>query len=317
MHYLIIDKRQRVETGNEDKIATANLRLIEELDKKSIPYTLVYNDELEFEFINGETLIKAKGEDIRKYSHILLRGHMLHDEREYHFKRYIIDYIDQHNAANPENKIQIQNSEAIKRFPYYNKIALALFCSQHNIPYFNTYFRTDGKYLEKRDVLNEYPLIMKEYAGANRVEIMDGEEKIKKNVFKIDNQDGYQQEYLKDLDHSRFFIQGFSDSGKDMRIFVKLGKVIGGWQREATEGFMTVKEGNYTMYNDPAPEIKETAEKVAQLLSADFMAVDFMYMNDKPLLQEISYHPGFKAYETKIEGEPVNIAEAIITAFKD
>jgi len=41
-------------------------------------------------------------------------------------------------------------------------------------------------------------------------------------------------------------------------------------------------------------------------------------MEDKDgnmLLQEISLHPGFKAYETKIEGKPVNIAEAIITAF--
>jgi hypothetical protein len=143
MHYLILDKRQRVEIGNEDKIATANLRLIEELDKKGIPYSLAYNDELEFEFLNGETLIKVKKADIRKYSHILLRGHALHDEREYHFKRYIIDYIDQYNIDNPTQKILVQNSEAIKRFPYYNKIALAMFCSKNNIPYFNTYFRTD------------------------------------------------------------------------------------------------------------------------------------------------------------------------------
>jgi len=317
MNYLIIDKRQRVETGNEDKIATANLRLMEELDKKGIPHSLAYNDELEFQFIDGETVIKAKGEDVRKYTHILFRGHALHNEMEYQFKRYIVDYIDEHNRKNPNEKVLIQNSEAMKRFPYYNKIALALFCSINDIPYFNTYFRTDGNYLAHRDILEAFPLIIKEYAGANRVEIIDGKEKIKKNVFKISNEDDYRQEYLKDLDHSRFFIQEFSDSGKDMRIFVKLGKVIGGWKREAVDGFMTVKDGNYTMYNEPEKEIKEFAENVAQKLSADFVAVDIMYMGDKPLLQEISYHPGFKAYETKIEGEPVNIAEAIVTAFKE
>ncbi len=38
-------------------------------------------------------------------------------------------------------------------------------------------------------------------------------------------------------------------------------------------------------------------------------------MHGFPCIQEISLHPGYKAYETKIEGEPVNIAEAIITAF--
>lgn len=317
MRYLIIDKRQRVETGNEDRIATTNIRLIEELDKKNIPHTLAYIDELEFEFLDGETLIKVKGEDIRKYSHILLRGHALHNDMEYQFKRYIIDYIDQHNAANLENKILIQNSEAIKKFPYYNKIALALLCSQHNIPYFNTYFRTDGNYSAHREILNAFPLIMKEYAGANRIEVIDGKEKIKKNVFKIIHEDGYRQENLKDLDHSRFFIQEFSNSGKDIRVFVKLGKIIAGWQREATESFMTIRRGKYTMYNNPEPEIRDMAEKVAQLLDADFMAVDFMYMDKKPLLQEISYHPGFKAYETKIEGQPINIAEAIITAFRN
>jgi D-alanine-D-alanine ligase-like ATP-grasp enzyme len=48
------------------------------------------------------------------------------------------------------------------------------------------------------------------------------------------------------------------------------------------------------------------------------MAVDFMYIDEKPYIQEISFHPGFKAYETKItEGKATNIAEAIITAFRE
>ncbi|KKP54911.1 MAG: hypothetical protein UR47_C0008G0020 [candidate division WS6 bacterium GW2011_GWB1_33_6] len=316
MNYLIIDKRQRVKTENDNNIASTNLRLIEELDKKGIPYSLAYNDELEFEFENGETLIKAKGEDIRKYSHILLRGHALHNEIEYQFKRYIIDYIDEYNINNPDKKIYVQNSKAIKNFPYYNKIALAMLCSKHNIPYFNTYFRTDGNYLAHRDMLNAYPLIMKEYAGANRVQIIDGEEKIKKNVFLISSEDGYRQEHLKDLDHSRFFIQEFSDSGRDIRVFVKLGKVIAGWQREATDSFMTVSRGKYTNYNISDEKITAIAEDISRILEADFLAIDFMYMKEEPLLQEISYHPGFSAYETKTEGEHVNIAEAIITAFE-
>jgi len=41
-----------------------------------------------------------------------------------------------------------------------------------------------------------------------------------------------------------------------------------------------------------------------------------MYINNKLAVQEFSFHPGFKAYETKIAGNPVNIAEAIVTAFR-
>jgi len=312
MKYLVIDKRQRVK---KMEIPTASARILEELKKRDIPADFVYNDEIEILFMDGSTQIKAKGIDIKEYTHIIFRGHALHNDREYALKRYIIDYIEQHNGDNPEKKVLIQNSKAIKKLPYYNKVAISLLCSQYNLPYFQTYYRTDGKYLQPRDMLKEYPLILKEYAGINRVEIINGEEKIKKNVYKIEKDEDYEQEGLKGQDLSNFFLQEFSDAAEDYRIFVKLGKVIGGWKRTASKGFMTVNKGIYEMYNKPDEEITAIAEKMASILEADFIAVDFMYMNGKPCIQEISLHPGFKAYETKIEGEPVNIAEAIITAF--
>jgi len=309
MRYLIIDKRQRI-TG---KISYASKRLIEELEKKDYSYDFAYNDELEFIFKGGNIGIKAKGKDIAEYTHIIFRGHSLSNEKEYHFKRYIVDYADLYNNENPGKEIKVQNSRAIINLPYYNKIALALFCAKNNLPYLDTYFRTDGNYLQDRDILNDYPLIMKDYAGKNRIENIKGEEKIKKNVFKIDSEDDY-----KNLDTSNMFLQEFSPSGEDYRIFVKLGKVIGGWKRKAKGSFMTVSKGEYEMYNEPCTEMKNIAERFATLIGANFIAVDFMYINDKPYIQEISFHPGFKAYETKIaEGKPVNIAEAIITAFEE
>ena len=310
MNYLIIDKKQRL-TG---KMSTASKRLIEEITKKNMKYDFIYINQLEFLFKDGKTTIKANGKNIKEYSHIIFRGHSLHSDKEYHFKRYIIDYIDIHNLKNPDKRILVQNSEAIKNFPYYNKIATAMFCSQHDIPYFDSYYRADGKYLQDREMLKKYPLILKEYTGVNRVKTIGGEEKIKKNVFKIEKDEDYEKVDGQNLDN--FFLQEFSSIGEDYRIFVKLGKVIAGWKRKATDGFMTVKKGEYEMYNEPDQEIVDIAERFATILSADFMAVDFMYIDDKPYVQEISFHPGFKAYETKIEGKSVNIAEAIITAFR-
>jgi len=315
MKYLIIDKRQRVEVATMGEIPTGSARLVEELDKKNIPHDFAYNDEIEFLFHNGSTVIKAAGHDITEYSNVIFRGHSLDDEREYQYKRFIIDYVEQYNRDNPEKKVIIQNSKAIKNLPYYNKVAFAMLCSKNNLPYFNTYFHTNGEYLKERDMLKEFPLIIKEYSGANRTEMIDGKEKIKKNVFKLEKEEDYKQENLDGQDLSHFFIQEFSDAGEDYRIFVKLGKVVAGWKRKAVNGFMTVSKGEYEMYNTPNEEITKIAEKMALVLEADFMAVDFMYMNGKACIQEISLHPGYKAYETKIEGEPVNIAEAIITAF--
>jgi len=174
MRYLIIDKRQRI----TEKIPYASKRLIEELEKKDYPYDFAYNDELELIFKSGNIGIKASGWDITKYSHIIFRGHSLSNEKEYHFKRYIIDYVDLYNSKNLKKKILVQNAKAIKNLPYYNKIALALFCAKNNLPYFDTYFRTDGNYLQDRDILNNYPLIMKDYAGKNRIDNINGKEKV-------------------------------------------------------------------------------------------------------------------------------------------
>jgi len=309
MKYLLIDKKQRIKIDTMGKFPTADVRIMAELDKKGIPYDFAYNDSIEFAFIDGETTILVNNKNLKEYTHIILRGHRLDKPREYETKRYIVDYADQNN-------IQVLNGEAIKFLPYYNKIAMALICSKYNIPYFNTYYRINGKYNEKRDFLNEYPLICKEYAGVNRLQMIDGEEKIKKNVYKIDNEDGYKQEFLRDKDLGHFFIQEFSPIAMDIRIFVKNGKVIGGWKRTAQEGFKTIIRGKYEMYNKPSRDIKKMAQKVAKVFKADFIAVDFMANKDnKILLQEISLHPGFKAYEQKIKGEPVNIAKAIIEAF--
>jgi len=318
MKYLIIDKEHRVKGPREGVYATAVERIMSELANKNIPYSFAYNTQIEFVLKDGETSIKINGTDITEYSHIIFRGHNLYNPKEYETKRLIVDWTDQYNRSNRKNKILVQNSEAIKYIPYYNKIFTAQFCSTHNIPYFDTYYRTDGQYSKDRDILENYPLIIKEYSGINRVDKKWGKDIIKKNVYKLNSTEDLNQRHLRAQDLSNFFIQEFSNTAEDIRVFVKLGKVIAGWRRQASKGFMTVNKGIYSMYNNPSDEIKKIAEKFAKLTKADFMAVDFMFKDNKPYVQEISLHPGFKAYETKIEdGTPINIAEAIITAFRD
>lgn len=310
MKYLIIDKKQRVKT--ERKLPYASSRMVEELEKENIEYDFVYNTELGFDFGREELVIKANDIDIREYTHILIRGHHLERHRDYETKAIIINYIDHLNSTG-KTSIKVQNSESMKLFPYYNKILMAQICLQNDVPYLHTYYQTGGDYVVKQNM--GYPHIIKEYAGVNDLRMIDGEKKVKKNVYLIEKEEDYNQEHLKDKDLRDFFIQEFAPGSEDIRTFVQNGKLIGGWKREAKEGFMTVSKGEYTMYNNPADEIKELAEKVANIFKADFIAVDFMYKDGMPFLQEISFHPGFKAYETKIEGEPINVAKAIIESF--
>ncbi len=314
MKYLIIDKKQRVKTKNN--LPYASLRITQELEKKNIDFDFAYFDQIEIFFKDSNLQIRVNGEDPANYSHILMRGHSLDEKAHYETKALVTDYIEHTNTVKDTKPTIVQNAQAIKTTPYYNKIWMAWICSKNNIPFFESYYRVDGNYIVERDILSKYPLIIKHYIGENDMRKVNNEDKIKKNVFKLENIKDLEQKYLKEKNLKDFFIQEFSDEGEDMRIFVSKNKIIGGWRRKAKKGFMTVSQGEYTVYNNPSPEITDLAIRTSKAFKADFIATDFMFKDGKPYLQEISFHPGFKAYEEKASGgKPENIAKAIIESF--
>jgi len=314
MKYLIIDKKQRLKAENE--LPYASLRIMEELKKKKLNFDFAYLDQIEIIFQDLELKILVNGTDPCEYSNIIFRGHDLGENRGYETKSLITDYVEQKNKTEGGDTTKVQNSKAINYLPFYNKIWMAWVCAKNKIPFFESYYRTNGGYSMKRKFLTNYPLIIKHYTGENAIRKIKGERKIKKNVYKLENNNDYKQEFLKEKNLKDFFIQEFSEVGEDMRIFVSKNKIVGGWRRKAKKGFMTVSKGEYIMYNNPSPEIANLAIKTAKAFKADFIATDFMFKDGKPYLQEISFHPGFKAYEEKAKGDkPRNIAKAIIESF--
>ncbi len=308
--FLIIDKEQRVKIAG--KYPYAIERIIEEIELKGHEYDFAYNSEIAIDLSKDSVQILAGGKSLVQYSNIILRGFALHNPREYELYQHIANHVKFHNKSGNVPRTKLLNQHALFTLPYYNKIAFGIFCLQNELPYFNSYYSPTGDYRKNRGNIS-YPLIVKEYSGVNDLRVIDGEKKVKKNVYLVKNEADWDQEYLEDKDLSSFFIQEYSDRGEDYRIFVAKGKVVGGWKRIATTGFMTVSKGEYEVYNEPCREIREIAEKFAGLIKADFIAVDFMYNNKgEPCIQEISLHPGFKAYETKIKGNDVNLAKIIV-----
>lgn len=313
MKFLIIDKKQRVELKSEYSFVLT--RLLEEVVALGHEAEVCYFENIQMQFDTEGMKIMVNDRDLREFTHIIPRGHSLDSAIQYETKRIIADYIDQHNTNNPQNRIEMQNAQAIKNFPYYDKLYMSAICSQNNIPLIDSYYRLDGGYPMKQLPLSS-PYIVKNYLGQVELRTIDGKEKIKKNVFKIEKDTDWQQENLINKDLKDYLIQEFIPTGEDVRIFIKLGKAIAAFKRVATEGFMTVVRGKYTIFDlNENRETMELAEKVAQIFKADFMAVDFMYKDGKPLLQEISFSPGFKAFEIKIEGNQMNMAKEIVTAF--
>lgn len=312
MRYLIIDKRQRVETENQYPYAVS--RIIEEIEKAGNTYDFHYNNELEINLNRDSAQILIAGKDILGYEKIILRGFSLHNNHEYELYQYIAKHIMFHNIKNPNKTIKLLNQNAILNLPFYNKIFFGLFCIQNNLPYFSSKYKLDGDYVnEIKKSIQSSPLIMKEYSGANDLRTINGIDKIKKNVYKIEKLSDFEDENLKSKDLKNFFIQEFSNKAEDYRLFVANKKVIGGWKRHSKDSFLTVSKGIYSNYNNPPIKMSLLAEKLATLLNADFIAVDFMYTSDSFLaIQEFSLHPGFKAFETKIPDNDLNIAKIIV-----
>ncbi|MBN2101124.1 hypothetical protein JW710_04530 [Candidatus Dojkabacteria bacterium] len=311
MKFLIVDKRKRV--GNLSTPHYAVQRLQEALDKKKIEHDFCHFDELSPSTNNGNFNILAKEKPITEYTHIIFRGHRSH--YEYQLKYYTVLFAEKHD-------IRVQNSEFIKMMPHYNKIHQMVTLGIKKIPYVDSYYCVDGRYHEKKEALERigFPLIYKHTEGAYRTEMIDGEEKLKKNVYLINNIDELKDEIeRRDKPEKKFlgkdsmyFIQKYVDIGEDYRAIMLGGKFLSGWKRIAQKGFLTVSHGEYSLYEKPEKDFLELSEKVASLIKADYCAIDIIYVNGKPYVLEINMEPGFKSFETKIEGAEVDVAESII-----
>lgn len=310
MRYLIIDKKQRVEISADSTYAVT--RLTEELNNINAQFLFASTDDIEIKF-EKEMEIKVLGEDIKSFTHIILRGHRLEKPWEYETKKIIADYIEQFNKSNKDKSIKLQNLEAIKSIAHYDKLWISKMCTEYGLPIIPTLYRSSGDYASEIS----YPYIIKNFTGENDLRMIDGKEKIKKNVYLIENPQDLKQENLVSKDTTKFITQKFITTGEDVRAFVSNGVCIGGFKRKATTGFMTVNKGEYNAFKpDDELKIKELSELVANKFKANFIAVDLMSdENGNLLLQEISLNPGFKAYETKSIGEHANIAKAIIESF--
>jgi len=342
--FLIIDKQQR--TGDINKTPYAIERLQEEI--KSLGHTcdFAYNHEISIDQQEDTYKIYAKDIDITTYTHIMMRGH--YSREEYEIKRLIVEHIDNFNKENPDKQIKIHNSEFIKIMHNYTKLTQALIFSQNNIPYLHSFYRADGNYNDYQSIFSNKIVLAKHISGENdlrpkkidnnltdtqsfdnttsttatdkSLQIAQNQDVIvKKNIYMINKIEDFAQDNLSNKELRDFFLQEFTDIGEDLRLFVKKDKLISGWIRKATNSFITVDKGEYSLLTNPEERLIELAKKCGDAFKSDFMAIDVIYKDNKPYVLEVNMNPGFKAYETKIapkDGfEILNIAKEIILSF--
>ncbi|KAL0481911.1 alpha-L-glutamate ligase [Acrasis kona] len=134
-----------------------------------------------------------------------------------------------------------------------------------------------------------YPLILKKSSGSQG-----------KGVMLINS-----QEHLSDmgdmLDQSKpMIIQEFisKSSGKDLRVFVVGGKVIGGMMRIAKKGFKAnFHQGGYVRPVKLSAAVEWLAIECARLVGLEIAGVDILIDHDSYKICEINSSPGFQGFE--------------------
>ena len=202
----------------------------------------------------------------------------------------------------------INGSDAIDNVK--DKLYTMQILSQNNIPHPKTMLvknPIDSEYV-KRNI--GFPIVVKSLSGTHG-----------KGVYLAENKRNFEQlvEMMEQFnDRFNIILQEFvKDShGKDLRIIVVGGKVIGAMKRQSTDGDF---RANVTRGGGAKPvELDEQMEYLAlestKLLGLDIGGVDLLYDNGGYKICEVNSSPGFQGMEKYTE---IRVAEQIVTYVKN
>ena len=202
----------------------------------------------------------------------------------------------------------INSSDAIDNVK--DKLYTMQILAENNIPHPKTMLvrcPVDVKYVESRV---GFPIVVKSLSGTHG-----------KGVYLAENKRNFSQlmDMIEQL-NGRFniILQEFvSDShGKDLRVIVVGGKVIGAMKRESVDGDF---RANITRGGEAKPvELDEQMEYLAlestRLLNLDIGGVDLLYDNDGYKICEVNSSPGFLGMEKYTD---IRVAEQIVMYVKN
>lgn len=142
-----------------------------------------------------------------------------------------------------------------------------LFCKTNDLPCLETY--------QSSRYINEYYFVMKSVDGHGG-----------KEVYLIENED-FAKKILEDT-HKKYIYQRFITDAKDVRLYVLNKQVIGAVKRENKHNFRSnYSLGGKASKYEPSQEMVDIAEKVATLLDADYIGVDFIINDNTCVVNEI------------------------------
>ena len=157
------------------------------------------------------------------------------------------------------------------------------FLKENNLPYIETYLDSSK--------IKSFPCIMKSVSGHGGQEVFFVKDLKEADQIKAEHP------------NLKFIYQEFLENNGDVRIYMLNGDVVAAIKRKSDKDY----RNNYSLGGEvelyePSKDMVETAKKVANLLAADFIGVDFLLTNSGFKIIEIEDPVGSRmVYKLKPE----------------
>lgn len=163
---------------------------------------------------------------------------------------------------------------------------------------YNTKESIKDEYIEKIEQSLSYPFVMKVTQSSQGM-----------GVYLIQNRSELINKITENQEKEILFQEYISNSyGKDIRVIVIGGRVIGAMLRENKDDFRSnLSSGGNSCCYKIDENLEAVAQKIATILDLDYAGLDFLIDNDKYYLCEVNSNAFFKGFEKTTNINVANI----------
>lgn len=291
MKLWMLSNRKTKETYERD-------RFIEEAENQGIDFSLVYADEIDL------LVSRDDRKSIRYQNNVVSLPDVLLARTGSATGNYNLSVLRQFERLNVQTLPSSDSIVASKDKMYANQIL-----AQAGLPIPKTLLT---RFPVKTDIIEKqvgFPCVLKVVTGSHGAGVYLCEtpkqfEDLSELISSLDFRNSMiVQEYIK---HSE---------GKDLRVIVIGGKVVGAMLRESTDGSFkaNISRGGVGKPYEVDDEMEMLSIQVAKTLNLDIAGVDLLFHPDGYRICEANSSPGFKGFETALD---INVPEKIFAYAK-
>ena len=273
-------------------------RFIEEADKYGIDFSLVFADEIDLIVSRDDRKSIRFRNDIVSLPDVLLART---GSGTGYFNLSVLRQFERLNVPTLPNSASI---EASKDKMYANQIL-----AQAGLPIPKTMLTRFPCKAELVEKVVGFPCVLKVVTGSHG-----------KGVYLCENAKQFEDlsELVSSIDFkASMIIQEYisHSEGRDLRVIVIGGRVVGAMQRKSTDGSFkaNISRGGQGEAYDVDDEMEMLSIQVAKVLDLDIAGVDLLFHPDGYRICEANSSPGFKGFEKALD---INIPEKVFNYAK-